>query len=44
MYLLADVHSYYYILNNVVKIFVVETILSCQVAWVSVFSSSNLLL
>ena len=36
------VHRYYYLLNNVVTVFVAKTILSSQFAWVSVFSSSNL--
>ena len=39
---MAVVHRYYYLLNNAITMFVVETILSSQYAWVSVFSSSNL--
>ena len=39
---MAVVRRYYYLLNNAITMFVVETILSSQYAWVSVFSSSNL--
>ena len=39
---MAIVHRYYYLLNNVITMFVVETILSSQFASVSVFSSSKL--
>ena len=39
---LTIVHRYYYLLNNVITMFVVESILSSQFAWVNVFSYSNL--
>jgi len=39
---LAVFHKYCYVLNNVTTVFVVETVLSSQFAWVSVFNPSNL--